>query len=449
METCVRTLAALVDFFLENPVSVICLAVALLCLLFAWLGKRDFFNPASVYIFTQTLTLGIAYFKLDPAMTDFRWFTWLVWLGSMAAFIFGVLTYHFAAGGRPNFVAPPGPPERYNWHRHFAVSLLLFFAFLIGVVMMVYTVGNFILFTGESEKWVSADAEYIPYNPELVLSSPLVVMWFAVASFRSLNPCRKIRVFSKIMVVVTIIIATCTYPSRTPLFLSLGTLIILFNFLRKRIPAWFILLGVLLGFSFFIAIALLRAQYGTRSLEGMAAKAVISIPYNYVANNYWNMDYALNPPVDDIIHPFTYGVDAFSGMFSYVRGIPGALRDMNGWDSDGNASSIKVGGYNTFGYQWHVYKDFGMVGVVLFPFFAGFLMSWLYRKVMVENSVGLWLIWAIALYFLGWSFFLPGYKLGIYWLWLYFIALASVWCSGGLKPQAELHRAGHAPPIHG
>ena len=429
MEAVVRGICSLLDIFIEYPVSSLCFAVSLFCLVAAWVRKSDFFTPVNVYVFTQTLTLGIAYLKLDSVMTDFKWFTWMVWLGSMAAFLLGVATYRFVAGKERQFVAPPGIPKAYNWHRHFAVSLLLFAAFLVGVAMMVYTVGNFILLTGESEKWVSADAEYPTYSPDLVLSSPLIVMWFAVASFKAINPFRKIRIFSKIMVLVTLVVATLTYPSRTPLFLSLGTLIILYNFLRRRIPAWFILLGVGLGFSFFVGIALLRAQYGTRSLEGMAAKAVITIPYFYIANNYWNLDYALNSPGDYEIHPFTYGIDAFAGIFAYTR-YPDKIREMTRWDKDTNEKSIKIGGYNTFGYQWHVYKDFGTAGTVVFPFFAGFLMSWFYRKVTTANSVGLWLAWAVGLYFLGWSFFLPGYKMGLYWLWIYIIAVASLWCSG-------------------
>lgn len=438
MEACVRIIAALADLFLENQVSVLCFAAALLCLVYSWLRKRDFFNPASVYVFTQTLTLGIAYLKLDPAMTDFKWFTWMVWLGSMAAFLLGVATYRFTAGRQLEFVAPPGQPKHYNWHRHFAVSLLLFFAFLVGVAMMVYTAGGFIIFSNDIPRWTNGKAEFPPYSAELVFSASLVVMFLWAASFKSVNPHKKIRTVSRILIPVTLVIMECTFPARSHLFLSVGTMIIMYNFLGRRIPAWLILVFISLATTVFISVSTLRSQYGAQTLEGVAAEAVMSIPYKYVANNYWNLDYALNPPNDDLIHPFTYGVDAFSGMFAYVRGIPGALRDMNGWDDNWDRSIVKVGGYNTISYLWNVYKDFGVGGVVVIAFLMGLFMSWLYERTICANSIPLWILYSFFLYLLGWSFFLSPYKQGHYWLWLYFIALASVWCSGGLKARQKL-----------
>ena len=55
----------------EYPVSSALFLVVLYCLFQSWFFKKDFFSPPSVYCFSQCITLGIAYFQLDYAMTDF------------------------------------------------------------------------------------------------------------------------------------------------------------------------------------------------------------------------------------------------------------------------------------------------------------------------------------------------------------------------------------------
>ena len=56
----------------ENPVSSVLFLVSLFCLAQAWLLKKDFFSPVNVYCFSQSITLAVAYLKLDYAMTDFK-----------------------------------------------------------------------------------------------------------------------------------------------------------------------------------------------------------------------------------------------------------------------------------------------------------------------------------------------------------------------------------------
>ena len=68
------------------PESCVMFSLAAIVLLVLSTRRSDYFRPAVLYFLVQMVMLGVAYLKLVPAMTDFRYTTWLVWGGGMAAF---------------------------------------------------------------------------------------------------------------------------------------------------------------------------------------------------------------------------------------------------------------------------------------------------------------------------------------------------------------------------
>ncbi|OWU98108.1 O-antigen polymerase [Fibrobacter sp. UWR2] len=415
------------DIWDNYSVSIVCLVAVIFCLWQTWYLKKDFFVPANVYVFAQCLTLGIAYIKFDPAMTDFTSKTWMVWGGALFSFVLGSVVYYLVNPRDHHSKVDTDVASIYNWRLHFIFSIVLMLAYFVGVALMIKKVGTLIILTDNISKWVSSDVDYGAFTSTAVASSPLVVLFFMVASFKSVNPYRGIRIFSVVMSFIIIALTVCVYPSRTSLFLSLGFILILFNNLKARIPIRVIVGALLVAVVLFVAVALFRSQYGTNSLQGMVAKQAMSIPYRYVANNYWNLDYMLNSPPDDERHPFTYGIDALNGMFEYTT-IPGAIRKSMGWDGMFNESVNKVPAYNTTGYLWEVYKDWGIAGTVLFPFFVSLFMTFLYERMKEARSPGLWMLFTIFLYYVGWWFFLAGYKFGMFWLWVYLVIALTKIC---------------------
>ena len=158
----------------------------------------------------------------------------------------------------------------------------------------------------------------------------------------------------------------------------------------------------------------------------------MTMPYRYVANNYWNLDYVLNPDPDRHIHSFTYGIDFFAGMLEY-SGVPGAIRTSMGWDGLFNKSVEKIPGYNTTGYLWEVYKDFGLPGCFIFPFLAGLALSVLYARMNRERTLRRVMLYVLFIYFVGFWFFLAGYKQGLFWVWGILIYAISSICMTNRK----------------
>lgn len=408
----------MLSLMLEYPESSVLFLVALVCVLQSWLLKKDFFNPPTVYCFSQCITLGIAYIQLDKTMSDFQLKTWLFWIGALLSFCAGSFLVRLVAKSRGASVrlAEATPPENYSWKMHILLSFIPFLLFVVGVFGIIKTAGNLLLLTDNPAKWMNKDTDYGLYAA-FFSSGPLCVLLFGVATFKKYNPVKRLRRLARFMVLFTIVINFMAYPSRGTLFLSIGILVIFFNYLRKRISASWIMVFLAFAAAAFIGIASIRDQYAGNSVESMALDVMMDLPYKYVSNNYWNFDYAINPPPDKEYHPHTYGIDFFYGMFEYFR-VSGSFRYSYRWDGLFNERIEKVHGFNTASYLWEVYKDLYAPGIFLLPFFVGLALSVLHLRMCRRDFTPRAIVfYTLFIYIIGWWFFTPAYKQGVYWVW--------------------------------
>ena len=412
----------------ENPVSSVFFLVSFFCLAQAWFLKKDFFSPVNVYCFSQSITLAVAYLKLDYAMSDFKPITWLFWIGAMVCFCGGGLLVHLVAKSRgvPTSLHSPVPQYGYNWKLHVLLAFGVLLLFLVGIFGIIKTVGNLILLTDDPASWMTKDTNY-GYFPIFMSLGPLCILLFEVASFSKFNPVRSVRNVARVMTFLVIVLSFMAYPNRGTLFFSLGFLVILYNYLHKRISSMWLTLCLALAILAFVAVGNMRNQYGGSSIENVAMQKVMLLPYMYVANNYWNFDYAINPPSDREYHPHTYGIDFFFGAFEYT-GAMGAIRKSARWDGLFDESIQKIGGFNTANYLWEVYKDLYTPGVFLLPLILGMALSLFYLRLSKPFSPRVILFYTVFIYFVGWWFFTPGYKQGIYWAWLVMMYFISTVC---------------------
>ena len=412
----------------EYPVSSALFLVVLFCIFQALFLKKDFFSPMNVYCFSQCITLGIAYLQLDYAMSDFHLSTWLMWIGALISFSSGCILSRLYAKTKGVSVTVQSCTLQtgYNWKLHVLFSFGAFCFFLIGIFGIIHTAGNLLVFVDNPGQWMSADTDY-GYFPLFFSSGPLCVLLFGIASFSRFNGIKHLRVISRVMILVTIALNFMAYPNRGALFFSLGFIVILFNYLHKRISPLWIILCLALSIGAFVGISSLRDQYGGDSIQNVAAKKVMLLPYMYVSNNYWNFDYAVNPPSDREYHPHTYGIDFFHGIFEFT-GISGGIRRSYRWDSLFDESIQKMDGFNTASYLWEVYKDLWIPGIFLLPFFCGLALSLLHLKLCKPFTPRTIMFYALFIYFIGWWFFTPGYKQGIYWIWMGMMFFISTVC---------------------
>ena len=390
-------------------VSGIAFTIAFLCLFEASIFKKDFFSPARVYIFTQSLTLGVAYLQLYPAMTDFHILTWAVFLGGMLSFVMGCYTVKLVFNIKPSVSNNKFAYfENYRWNWHIFFAFIIFLTFLLPAKKNFDFAGGIPLFSPKLGEIISEKAiSIVGYYSYLLALAPLTVILFGVASFSSVNPNRYLRYFSRFMTVLQIVALILFCPARNFIFIPIATLVIMWNYFKKNISAKILLLGIVIFIGAFVAIALARGQYGSNSIENLVIDKVIELPYYYIANNFWNLDYALNPQITSAGHPPTYGLDHFVAQIPFIGG---SVRNAFGWDDILNKSITKISKYNSVSYLWDVYKDFGGMGVAFVPFFWGILIMWLYMRLKINLQMRFMLLYSFAIIMVGFWWFNIWYK---------------------------------------
>ena len=148
-----------------------------------------------------------------------------------------------------------------------------------------------------------------------------------------------------------------------------------------------------------------------------------------MANNYWNLDFAFNRYSDIPEHDWTYGIDAFFGV-THLLHIGDGLQTNFGWDTPFNESVVKYTGLNTIPYLWDAYKDFGLPGIFLLPFFFGVLFTFCYHRMAVaKNPFMLLLTATFMMWIILWNF-TTGYKQSMYWVWMSFFFFVCTVSSG-------------------
>ncbi len=429
------------EALLAYPESSVMFTLAIVAIVLVSVFKEDFFRPSTLYFLVQMIMLGVSYMKFLPMMSDFNYSTWLVWGGGMFCFMVGCYMTDFAwrSYGGPPLQKTLSVHGEYDWVCHFLLSFLALAYFLVGVFGVISVTGNLVLFTDNPSIWLTGkDNEVLKYA-DFFTTGAMVVGLFAVASFKSMNPVRWVRYASRFMVVFTIALSFMTYPSRGINMLCIGMFIILFNYLRGRFSWPSLAIVTVLVCVFFVAVASLKGQYGNSDItDGKNAKEAALLLYRYVANNYWNLDYAFNRMSDIPEHEWTYGIDAFFGV-THLMHIGDGIQQSFGWDSPFNESVIKCTGFNTIPYLWDAYKDFGLPGIFLLPFFFGVLFTFCYHKMAVAKSPFMLLLTAMSMMWIILWNFTTGYKQSMYWVWMFFFFFVCTVSSGRtiLSPDSD------------
>ena len=260
-----------------------------------------------------------------------------------APFTIAVMRSAFSPRHLPASIGPPlqktlSVHGEYNWVCHFFLSFSAFAYFFVGVLGVISVTGTLVLLTDNPSIWLTGKDNTVLKYADFFTTGAMVVGLFAVASFKSMNPVRWVRYASRFMVAFTIVLSFMTYPSRGINMLCIGMFMILFNYLRGRFSWRSLAVVTVLVCVFFVAVASLKGQYGNSDItDSKIAKEVALLPYKYVANNYWNLDYAFNRMSDIPEHEWTYGIDAFFGI-THLMHIGDGIQQSFGWDSPYNES---------------------------------------------------------------------------------------------------------------
>lgn len=368
-------------------------------------------TPLSIFLYSQIFTLAIAYLRLHPAMEDFQPLTWLVYIGSLLSFALGVFVIRLAMSSSGSLESTPKPSEflesatQYNWTRHTLLSFGALILFLIGVFFEYKAIGTLILLSDKPHYYIGSGFPVKGYLAYLLSSSPMVAMLFAFGMFKNINPHTALRIIYLAMFLVVYIVGFLAMPTRAYAMIPLLFVAYVFNIAYRKLRLAHIVIGLLAIVTIFLAVADAKDQLELEAKSSTIIKAM-KLPYWYIANNWWNLDYALNAPSDIERHPTMYGLNSVSG---FLRPVPmvGRIYSDPFLDDLFNGSVSKISSLNTIAYQWDLYKDMGISGIIIVPFLWGIFFTWTYQQMLTRKSIAFIAANALFCYWLTMLFFGP------------------------------------------
>ena len=399
----------------------LCFFVFCIVLVAALKNKQDIFSPGRFFVLTYSLLLSISCLNLSAIQSPWGLSTSLLFWGSCSVFISGGTIVFLLKKTLYPFSGPPlnsvkrlieEDAKKINWMWFlgvWAVCVLLFafiyfFGFLYTGIVPILSVNP------DKARLTFLNSHIIVsvgwfFGPLSLMLATEIVFW------ANLDKRIKTIVIAFSCLVLALYLTLVTRLDLLRYFLFA---IVLFHYGKKRLSLKHFFLLFTIGFGFLLIMSFSRIKY--ESMSSFATGIKIKMPkqflwaatgYAYIANNFWNFDYAVQKYIDgNSFYPRSFGFELLRPLFFFSH-LEGPVSSLHGFDSLYNESVVKVRGLNTVLFIWHFYKDFGLWGMFLLIFFLGCGLGIFYQNTMERPTLLRLCLWAVFIGMIFFSFMVP------------------------------------------
>lgn len=388
------------------PVVIACAGICAVTLAQARLSRESLFTPLRMYLLTQAGTLGIAYLRMNPAMTPLRAVTWAVLIGSAISFSIGCLAANY--GSPP--VQRPFDRDKLRPAMPFGFLASLFGLLILASLASLSVYGKWPVFSGDPETdrglfvFHSTWGMWSFGHETILLTLSVFLIFFSKPLWMRISSSVILAISFAIQILIGI---------RNPLLFAVFVALCMWDLGVNRLKTRVIALAGSGFLMVFVVVAFLRAKviaslFRTTE-EGTPFQRMFLPIYTYISNNYWNLDNSLEK-WDKLAAPsFQYGLGMIQGILLPIVRIPTA--EENGWLS---LTREKTLGLNTLTYHWVIWQNGGMLLTILFPLFWGWAMTRLYRTCQASSNLLVLYLYAYLLFPIAFGFFSFYFVIGSY-----------------------------------
>jgi oligosaccharide repeat unit polymerase len=404
----------------------------------AYYYRKDLFSPVRLYICLYCFLLAVNSLKLSEYQTEWSLTTHLFFWGASGLFIAGACIMLLV-----NRVHNPlGPVHfpfvkngitadalRMDWKWFFYVWLFCSCVFLTSYGVSLLKSGAIPLFSPDADQVRKAFLGANLFANFGLFFGPLsLILAVELLLFSTLCRSRTIVVWvvslASLLLYVTII-------TRLDLFRVVIFALVIYHYGKKNLSLAQLLYAFGFSIIFFLIFFFIRIKFDTFSVFAEAFR--LHMPrgmlwagniYMYIANDFWNLDFAFRKYVDGTFsYPLGFGLHLFRPLLGLL-GLETPLFHSYGFDSIMNESIIKVKGFNTVVYVWHFYKDFGAFGVYFLPLALGMLCTTFYINTLQRPSLFRLALWGTFVGFILLSYHAPLWELWFVYVNILFLAIA-------------------------
>jgi len=386
-------------------------------ILYTLFYTKDFFSPARFFILLYALLLGVYFLQLSKLQTPWCFTTHLLLWGSMLTFIGGtqicVLLFQIK---NPLFTFSFGnikaslqeDARNLNWNHFSLVTNTCIVIFILSYAVAFILTKEIPAFSRYPDvarlNFLSAS---LPTNIGLFMGPMAMMLLFEVILFRPGQLKEKTMMFVLMGILVLLYGSIVT---RTDMFRVMFFAVLLYHYGKKNLSLKHLSILAVTGVILFMIMFFIRTS--TETFETFSTFLKMRLPpklfwasniYAYVVNNFWNFDFAVQKYVEgNSSYPFGYGFYLLRSFF-FLTQTEGFFIGTYGMESIMNPMITRIESLNTIVYVWHLYKDFGPIGVFGLSFLFGALLSIFYHNTISKPSlvrIGIWSIF-IGMIFLS------------------------------------------------
>jgi len=383
-------------------VSVISFIGCLLIIFYSLRKKVDLFSPGKIFGFVWLLAIGLTDLKLSRLQHEWPPVVWLQILIGPFTFLLGaglvyinklnkeICTIETIRNYRDQF--------NLNTSRIYSSIIVLFLLFIFGY-------GVIYLYTGEipifSPKPGVARANFTMFGIGLFLHNVVLIVLFTVIYSILVKEKTSKKLLLGAMSVVSVGLYSLTL-QRYQIFMTILLVIILLYYTTYKIKLSTTLITGIVIVVFFFLVSSFRAGeiiilvlYKISKMKFSPEYAVFTEPYMYITMNLENFARSIEK-----IEEYSFGYYTFD----FVTAITG----LKHWISEYffmTENPYLISSYNTYSAFWTYYRDFGVLGIFVIPFFGGIGISSLYYSLREKPTLFKISIYGMLIYGVVFSFF--------------------------------------------
>lgn len=389
--------------------TLIYLAVIAAVVGWAFAARRDLFSPFRIFVLAYATNLAIDSLQLSRYQAGWSSTTHLLFWGSASLFVCGCfISWQMLKIAAPGISTEPRSirsalaedARAIDWPGFLGVYYGVAAFFLFGYVLAWAKIGTIPVLATHPD-WVRV--EFITASRISNASwffGPMALMLGAEALlFGQLATVKRVKI---ILVASIVLVAYLTYLTRVDLFRAFIFCALMYHYGKSELTVRQMAVLGSGAVAFFILFAVVRA--GTDTMAYITGAAGVKLPakymwfaqpYAYVVGNLWNMDFAFRQYVDGYrYYPMEWGFELLRPFLGFI-GLEGAFTESYGLDGVFGESIARFDVNNSTNYVWHLYKDFGVVGLCVQSLLFGFALSTFYYNMFVRPTLLRMTLWAL------------------------------------------------------
>lgn len=383
-----------------NILSVTFILFGTIVFITSFKGDKNVFSPARFWIILWSLVIGITQLKWSNLQNDWSNLTWVILISSLLSFLLAVYTTNVVLNrytiNTPNVISEINTKknEEFLGKVIFVLILLYFLAYVIEYI----SIGFLPMFTENPSK---SRLEFDIFGVHLIVNSILTIIILLAEYFIFFKP-KKIKKMLFIALIITLLASYLFLMNRLYFLLFMFSYLLISNYGDNKVTLGKVSLYTLIFLSVFLIVGNIRlVQYAENFIYVVSEMkiprqyAFIAGPYMYISMNLENLNVGL-----ENLSGFSWGTHTFDFLLALIRG-----QDYLNFSHIANSKFQASDPFTTFPFMWYYYRDFGYLGVIIFPFVLGAITSYYYWRTRIAPSLANIAIYCILLNGLLLSFF--------------------------------------------